>query len=156
MIIMMVFSCRGQGKEVTKVLADTEYTSFGAKIDLENVQNDNQIRETYKMLTPTDTIAVKFIARVEEVCKVKGCWMKLKLSNDEEVMVRFKDYGFFVPTDIKGKQVAVNGMAFINEMSVNVQKHYAQDEGKSDEEIARITLPKRIYGFDADGVLLKN
>ena len=35
--------------------------------------------------------------------------MKLDLENGEEAMVKFKDYGFFMPKDIAGEEVIVNG-----------------------------------------------
>ena len=80
--------------------------------------------------------------------------MKLDMENGEQVMVKFKDYGFFVPKDIEGKQVIVNGKAFVNEMPVDEQRHYAEDAGKSQEEIALITTPKKTFAFEADGVLI--
>ena len=51
--------------------------------------------------------------------------------------------------------VTVNGLAFIEEMSVDEQKHYAEDGGESEEAIAAITTPKKTYRFEADGVLVK-
>ena len=80
--------------------------------------------------------------------------MKLDLGNDQEAMVRFKDYGFFMPLNAEG-EVIVNGKAFVSETSVEELRHYAEDAGKSAEEIAAITAPKRTYSFEADGVLLK-
>ena len=81
--------------------------------------------------------------------------MKLKLDDDNEVMVKFKDYGFFVPKDIAGQEVIINGVAFVNEMSVDEQKHYAEDSGETQQVIDAITSPKKTYSFEADGVLLK-
>ncbi len=52
-------------------------------------------------------------------------------------------------------EAIVNGKAFVSETSVEELKHYAEDAGKSKEEIEAITEPKRTYGFLADGVLLK-
>ena len=72
------------------------------------------------------------------------------------MFVRFKDYGFFVPKDAAGKKVVMNGAAFLEEMSVEDQKHYAEDEGASEEELAQITAPKRTLRFEADGVLIAN
>jgi hypothetical protein len=77
------------------------------------------------------------------------------LGEEKEVMVKFKDYGFFVPTDATG-EVIVNGKAFVKETSVDELQHYAEDAGKSPEEIAKITEPKKTLSFLADGVLLKN
>ncbi|MGB5361081.1 MAG: DUF4920 domain-containing protein, partial [Eudoraea sp.] len=101
-----------------------------------------------------DTLETKFSATVTDVCKSKGCWMKLNLKNGEEVMVKFKDYGFFVPKDIEGREVVVNGSAFIDNMSVEDQKHYAKDAGESQEVIKQIKEPKKTFGFEADGVLI--
>ena len=73
--------------------------------------------------------------------------------NDSEMMVRFKDYGFFVPLDASG-EVLIHGKAFISETSVDDLRHYAEDAGASDDEIAAITTPKTSYNFEADGVLI--
>lgn len=81
--------------------------------------------------------------------------MKLPLDNTTETMVRFKDYGFFMPLDSKGKEVIVEGKAFVKETSVDELKHYAEDAGKSKEEIAKITESKVEYAFLANGVLMK-
>src|SRR5688500_17792124 len=45
----------------------------------------------------------KIEGKVVEVCKKKGCFMKLERASGEPVMVKFKDYGFFMPQDIVGK-----------------------------------------------------
>ena len=109
----------------------------------------------YANLKEGDTIQVKFASTVNEVCKSKGCWMKLDLGENNESMVRFTDYGFFVPMDSDHKDVIVDGRAFITKISVEEQQHYAKDAGKSEEEIAMITEPKVTLAFEADGVLMK-
>ncbi|WP_067031904.1 DUF4920 domain-containing protein [Allomuricauda sp. CP2A] len=110
----------------------------------------------YDQLTVTDTVTTQMTGTIKEVCQVKGCWMKVALDADNEVFVRFKDYGFFVPKDAADKTVYMNGLAFLEEMSVEDQKHYAKDSGASDEEIAQINEPARILRFEADGVLIKD
>ena len=45
-------------------------------------------------------------ARVEKVCQKKGCWMGLRNKN-QKLRVVFRDYGFFVPTDIIGKNGSI-------------------------------------------------
>jgi hypothetical protein len=79
--------------------------------------------------------------------------MTLSTETEKDVMVRFKDYGFFMPLDAKGS-VIVNGKAYISETSVEDLKHYAEDAGASEDEIEAIVSPKRTYSFEADGVLL--
>ncbi len=130
--------------------------SFGLQIDENNVISAAEMSKKYAALKRTDTLQTKFIATVADVCQAKGCWMKLELQDGEETMVRFKDYGFFMPMDIKGKEVIVNGFAFVEEMSVEDQKHFAKDGGKSEAEMAKITTIKKTLSFEADGVLLKD
>ncbi|WP_205504424.1 DUF4920 domain-containing protein [Rufibacter psychrotolerans] len=91
---------------------------------------------------------------VVEVCKKKGCFMKLARKNGDPVMVKFTDYAFFMPQDIVGKTVVVEGTAHVKETSVERLQHFAEDAGKSKEEIAKITQPKRDIEIVADGVLV--
>ena len=100
-----------------------------------------------------DTVQVTTRGTVGDVCSKKGCWMTLPLSNGEELMVQFKDYGFFVPLEASG-EVIVNGMAYVSETSVADLRHYAEDAGAPSAEIEAIIKPKVTYSFMADGVLL--
>ena len=79
--------------------------------------------------------------------------MKVSLG-EKESMVRFKDYGFFVPKDIVGQQAIIEGIAFIEEVSVNALRHYAEDDGKSAKEIAMITESEKTLAIVSTGVLL--
>lgn len=97
----------------------------------------------------------KVTGTVESVCQAKGCWMKVNLDNGETMRVMFKDYGFFVPKDIAGKTVVFEGEAQKKTVSVEHLKHYAQDAGKSQAEIAKITEPRDELTFIADGVIVK-
>ena len=73
---------------------------------------------------------------------------------EEEAMVKFKDYGFFMPKDLAGSDVIVEGVAYVEEMSVEEQRHYAEDAGKTKDEIEAITEPKRTLSFISSGVLI--
>ncbi len=102
-----------------------------------------------------EEMATKVTGTVESVCQVKGCWMKVKMDNGETMRVMFKDYAFFVPKDIAGKTVVFEGEAQMKTVPVEHLQHYAKDAGKSNEEIAKITEPKKELTFIADGVLVK-
>jgi uncharacterized protein YqjF (DUF2071 family) len=80
--------------------------------------------------------------------------MKLDVGNGEEMLVRFKRYAFFVPKDVAGKKVVLNGKAFAYQSSVAEQRHYAEDAGKSKKEVAGIKKPQKAVRFEADGVLI--
>ena len=159
-VFLVVFiSCKQQEKaeKNADVLPVAEnYTAVGMQIDKLGAQLADEMTSTYMELEVSDTLNTKFKAEVIEVCQAKGCWMKVQLANGHEAMVRFKDYGFFVPKDIAGKEVVLNGLAFVEEMSVEDQQHYAKDAGKPAKEIATITAPKKAYGFEADGLLILN
>ncbi len=148
---LVIISCKNETKEST---AEVAYASFGEKITDEEALTMDEIIEKYKTLKSGDTAFVKFTSKVNEVCQTKGCWMKLDLGEDE-AMVRFKDYGFFMPKNIADREVIVNGKAYVSEMSVEDQRHYAEDAGKTPEEIEAITEVKRTLSFEADGVLVK-
>lgn len=96
----------------------------------------------------------KITAKVVEVCQEKGCWMKVDKGNGETLMVRFKDYGFFMPKNIVGQTVVLEGEAKQKEVSVKQQKHYAEDAGKSKAEIDAITQPKKEITMQAKGILV--
>ena len=106
-------------------------------------------------LKGSDSIRVKVKGSINSCCQAKGCWMKMPLTADKEMMVKFKDYGFFVPKNATGKPVVVDGWAYREMVSVDDLKHYAQDAGKSKDEIAKITKPEEHVTFMADGVLIE-
>lgn len=96
---------------------------------------------------------VKVIATVGEVCQTKGCWMNVSDGSDsDKIFVQFKDYGFFMPKDLTDSKVALQGKAYYDVTSVEDLKHFAEDEGLSQEEIDAITEPKKELKFMASGV----
>ena len=140
--------------EISKV-QELVFASFGDKISNEKVLTSKEMLIKFEDMIAGDTINIKFASEIKEVCAAKGCWMKLPLAEEKEAMVRFKDYGFFMPLDSKGKEVVVEGKAFVQTTSVAELRHYAKDAGKSKEEIAAITTSKKEFSFEANGVLLK-
>ncbi|HEX9828115.1 MAG TPA: DUF4920 domain-containing protein [Flavobacteriaceae bacterium] len=159
LLLMLLVSCKEQTKTNTTEVEDTAaiaYTAVGLQINDADALSSEQMSDNFEGLKVWDTLNTKMVAKVDAVCQAKGCWMTLNLEDGNQVMVKFKDYGFFVPKDIAGKEVIVNGLAFVEEVSVDEQRHYAEDAGKSAEEIAAITTPKKTFSFEADGVLIKN
>ncbi len=98
---------------------------------------------------------VKLAGTVVEVCQTKGCWMTLDIDGNNTLMVRFKDYEFFVPKDAGGKTAIVEGIARIDTISVVEQRHYLEDNNANQEEIDAITEPKITYSFEASGVIIR-
>lgn len=131
-------------------VAQTEQT-FGAKITRDNAVTVDKFKEEIK---GKDSLKIKLDVPIVEACKVKGCWMNVDLGNGQTMMVRFKDYGFFVPKDCGGKKAIIEGYAYTEVVSVDMLKHYAKDAGKSKKEINAITQPETRLTFTADGVII--
>ena len=150
-------SCKNKRQEIIEnpvVKEKVTYATFGKKIINNDAIQASSMLAHYEVMNLGDSIDSKMIAQVKSVCQVKGCWMRLSLDSNNEVIVRFKNYAFFVPKDIIGKDVIINGKAFVKETSVDEQRHYAKDSGKSTKEVENIIEPKRTYSFLADGVLV--
>jgi len=149
---MSFIACK-QKAEPTKI--DTAgYKYFGAEIT-----NDNAISydDLLTKLASVDSLETKVTGTVASVCQVKGCWANIISDKDPEgqkMFVKFKDYGFFLPLDCEGKKVTLRGKAYREITPVDELRHYAEDEGKSAEEIAAITEPIEELKFMADGVIL--
>ena len=75
-------------------------------------------------------------------------------ASEGEIFVQFQDYGFFMPKDLAGQEVIIEGKAYRQETSVEELKHYAEDAGKTAEEIAAITEPVMEKKFMATGVVV--
>lgn len=94
----------------------------------------------------------KVQGKVVEVCQAMGCWAKLQKTDGSTVMIKVKDHEFAMPKDIVGKTIVAEGEAEVKETSVSMLKHYAEDAGKSKEEIAKIKEPKKEMTMTIKGV----
>ena len=124
---------------------------FGEKITDENAITATELPEA---VDGQESVETKVRGEVTGVCQAKGCWMTVNVGNNQEMMVKFKDYGFFVPKDITGQTVVIAGEALVDTVSVADQRHLAEDAGKPEEEINKITKPKTQLSFVADGVIV--
>ncbi|WP_299821428.1 DUF4920 domain-containing protein [uncultured Pontibacter sp.] len=126
---------------------------YGSDFAEENIVSTEQLQT---LVQGKDSVEAIVSAEVVESCQAKGCWMDVKLADNSTMKVTFRDYGFFLPIeDLKGREVVFTGTAKRELISVDDQRHYAQDAGKTKEEVAAITEPKEELRFVADGVKLK-
>ena len=128
------------------------YEHFGEKISIDNAVQYESVKDR---AFQEGSIVTSIEGTILETCPKRGCWMTMATQTDT-VFVRFRDYGFFVPTDgAEGKAAIVQGDLFVDTISVRMLQHYAKDAGKSKEEIAKITEPELGLSFTADGVIIK-
>ncbi len=100
-------------------------------------------------------IKAKVEGKATSVCKSAGCWVVLESSDGREIFVKVKDHAFKLPADVVGKTLIVSGNAYQNVTSVEELRHYAKDEGKNQEEIAKITQPQVEYQMTVNAVVMK-
>lgn len=97
------------------------------------------VKQLINTLSKTDQYTGKVEGKVTQVCKMKGCWLALETADGTPpVTVRFKDYGFFVPQDLVGKNVVIEGYAKVKDK---------EDKNDPNKTVKDIT-------FTADGVLV--
>ncbi len=136
--LLTIFSCNN----------NDVYFNYGGQIDLAD--------ESIFFSSIEDDLNIsKVEGEIIDVCPKKGCWMNVKVAEDT-LFVKFKDYGFFVPTDgVQGKKVYISGEIFKDTISVARLRHYAEDAKKPESEIMSITEPEFMLNMIADGVAIK-
>jgi hypothetical protein len=143
-----------QAEETEETSSTVAPSVFGEEVTIEKVTSTDEL---FSALGESDTVNdIVISGKINNCCQKKGCWMKVDLGNEKEVFVKFKDYGFFMPLDCGGSTAVMQGKAYADTISVDELKHYAEDAGKSEEEIAAITEPEVKYSFMASGVILKD
>lgn len=143
--ILLSLSINAQDKEKVQAAKGVIYGQVGEEksaVAVDDLQN--------KLLD--NAYAGQIKGRVAEVCKAEGCWIRLQKADGNTMMVRAKDHAFLMPENIVGKTVLVEGNATVKETSEEMRKHYAEDAGKSKEEIAKIKGPEKSVEFAAKGV----
>lgn len=129
------------------------YSSFGVEISDQPTHSYNSI---YDLAQNGEVNNIILEGEITQTCAKKGCWMDVKVSEQDTLMVRFKDYGFFVPKEgVEGLRTLVKGKAKMDTISVEMLRHYAEDAGDSEEEILNIMEPKYVLEFIAEGVLIE-
>jgi hypothetical protein len=145
--------CKKDGAGTTAVDPKADGKHFGEIITAEGAITADELLP--KMAT-IDSLPIKVTGTVGAVCQKKGCWMMLvpTTAGAKEVRVTFKDYAFFMPKDLTGKKVILDGFARVETTSVEMLQHFAKDDGKSEAEIAKITTPEKELNYEAKGVVI--
>ena len=152
----------------TAVAKTTDDAPLGDAFDTEPVRGANygagvaadanpMVYDDFVQLVAThDSATTTVRGTVVEVCQKKGCWMTLRptgaIPASEPYLVRFKDYGFFMPKTLSGAEVVVEGTARRSVTPVDELRHYAEDAGRSPAEVAAITAPREEITLEATGV----
>jgi len=106
------------------------------------------------LLGERDSLDAILDGEITSVCQAKGCWMKMDVEG-MDMLVRFRDYGYFAPMNSAGHKATVKGTFYVDSVSVNQLKEYARDAEKTEEEIDAITEHEMRYSFMADGIVIE-
>lgn len=150
--ILLAVACTNNQK--TEETVETNHMVYG-----DSTMTDEGVItgvELMDILESNDSAQVKVIGAISEVCSKKGCWMEVDLDENNQMLVRFLDYGFFMPLDAAGSTAIIEGIAKVDTLSVAWLKHQLEDAEASQEEIDAITEPEISYSIEeATGVIIK-
>lgn len=128
-----------------------EYMNFGdSTFAVENAITAAALVENFNN-GDADTVEAVVAGPITKVCTTKGCWMATAVNDEENLFVDY-DYEFLLPTNSKDQEMIMTGFAYWDSTSVAQLRHYAEDRGASEEEIAAITEPVGEIKFKAKGV----
>ncbi len=111
------------------VAVTDQYETFGQPLVV-----DADIHSLGEVMEKADALIdqrVLIETRVSKVCQKKGCFFIAK-DGDTVLRVSFRDYGFFVPTDIGSKTVLLEGALVKVERSPEQAAHLKDDVGSDD------------------------
>lgn len=158
---------------ITGLLAVSCGTTEEKTEDDKNAEDSVELGESYGeyKVNPEEAISVKdMLAKFEgqseemeftieaplnEICSKAGCWVNIDKGNGETFMVRFKDHFTIPPATEPGTGAYIHGRAFWDTVSVDLQRHFIEDAGGTEEEQMAITEPKATIGFEGYGITLK-
>ena len=150
--LFLIYSCSNNPKNSN--LEVNEIQIFGDSTI--NEKGKISGAELINILSKRDSAIVRVEAPIISVCQKKGCWMYLELDSTIEMLVRFKDYSFFVPMECAGDTAIVQGVAKVDTLSIEWLKHLKEDANATQEEIDAIVEPKITYSIsEATAVLIK-
>lgn len=142
---------QGQAPQAPAKLDETIYDHFGTGIT--KGDKPAALADVLKNPEAFTGKTVRIAGPITAICQTKGCWMHLGDQNPP-VMVKFKDYAFFMPKDASGRTAIVEGTMAMKQETVAQTKHYLEDAGKLDEA-AKVTEGRKLYTFMASGVAIQ-
>lgn len=145
-----IVQCSDEPIKTAPTSTSIDSKEFGAPIDTAKLQS-LELKEAVTRLSNNAGKEVLLKAEISQVCQKKGCWAILH-QDDTEVRMTFKDYGFFLPKNTKGRKVLALGKLQEKEISAATARHYLQDAGAKKDDIEKIKGPQKELSFVASGV----
>lgn len=151
-VVVVSSSCNQHGNGGETVTTDSITGWYGEKFDTNGYKD---VKDLPALFAQNGNATYVVSGKMNECCQKKGCWMTLDMGEQSPMRVTFRDYGFFMPLNSAGRTLIMSGIAMNDTTSVEVLRHYAEDAGKSKEEIEAITEPEIELVFEATGVYIR-
>ncbi len=126
--------------------------AYGKAFKAQSAQTPEQLTQALNSKTILPNVVVK--GEIAQVCQAEGCWLKLKNTAGDDMLVKFKNHSFLVPKDLTGT-ATVYGTAVKKTISVEEQRHMAEDAGKGADELAAINTAKTEVLIEATGIVVE-
>lgn len=101
----------------------------------------------------TRTSAV-IIGRVLRVSKPKGGWFDLDAGKGKIIAAHFRDYNIILPTDLKGREVIIEGVAAKEFIADDMQPLAGETRGQMHRQHQVKTNPKQRLTFEVKGLFV--
>ncbi len=114
------------------VITTEAYEDFGAV--LPEAERVHSLGEAISQMDQLAGQSVVIETEIQQVCQKKGCFF-IARDGDSVARVRFRDYGFFIPTDSAGKTVTLAGTIERVELTPAQIAHFAEDLGEAEDAV---------------------
>ena len=97
--------------------------------------------------------SVVIYGTVLRVTKQQGGWFEMDAGNGKVIAAHFRDYNIKLPTDLKGRQVIIDGVAEKQFIADDLQ-HLAGDTVQGKKQHTVKTNPKEKLTFEVKGLMV--
>jgi uncharacterized protein DUF4920 len=141
---------------LTGILFANDIKNLGEKLTLKESTAISEINKTPESFLGK-TVLVE--GRVIDVCKKRGCWVKIAGDKEyESILVKVEDGVIVFPVEAKGKMAKVEGtiekVEYTLEQTKERAKQKCEMEGKEFDE-AKVTKPDVMYRLRATGAAIE-
>jgi hypothetical protein len=119
LLAVFVIACQQSGEK-------NGVQKFGGEITLSDPVS---LAAVYESPEKYEGQEILLTGQITQVCQTRGCWMKLS-DGQRELIVRFKDYGFFVPKDAASSKVIIQGIFTTKPDMHMMEEAHAQEKGE--------------------------
>ncbi len=124
---------------------------YGDSVLDNNIKDVSIIRD---IMNDNTNMKMKVCGVINQIGKQKNCFALMEIGKGETMQINFKDASYYLPQKYIGKKVVVEGEVRVNNVSVEQQKNYALNMGKTPVQIQNITSAKTSLAFEATGLVV--